>query len=459
VTVLSDYQPRLNELVAELRSKYGVPGAVAGIRRAGETIVSADGVTNVRTGVAMTTDTIFLIGSITKVWTATLAVILTERGDLDLDTPVVAYLPELVLADTEVRDRVTLRDLLSHRSGLEGDHFVDYGRGADAIVAYVEACKNLRQMAPIGELFSYGNAGFIIAGRAIEKVTGQEFRHALRELVIEPMGLDHTVLTPEEAMLYRAAAGHELSNGTVDAWPTWSYPWSMAAAGTSLMCSMEDLLAFGALHLDKGVTASGTPLLSASAVAAMQEHHVGLPYPGLGSMCLSWFDYDGFGTRVLNHGGGSPGGLDYLYILPEHDLAFGFFANIDPAGRAKFFGNELRDLIFSEIIDVTPPPAATYDTDAVIDPARVVGRYVHTDATWTVDVADDGGLQITTAGIGHIAPFAPYDLGPYPLRPLSATMVELAPEGVPVGMGTKIVLLGDDRVTSLHSGYRAFARA
>ncbi|HEX9889866.1 MAG TPA: serine hydrolase domain-containing protein [Nitriliruptorales bacterium] len=461
---VTEYQPRLAELVAELRERFAIPGAIGAVQVGDEVAAAAAGVLNVRTGVDITTDTLFLIGSITKVWTTTLVQILADEGALDLDVPVVEYLPSLRLRDPEVQARVTLRDLVSHRSGIEGDHFHDFGRGDDAVARYVESCAELRQLSPLGELFSYGNSGFVIAGRVIEVVTGSTWHEVLRRRLMEPLGLQDTVYTPEDAILRRTSVGHRHDpDGQVEVWPAWVYPWSMLPAGTSLCCSITDLLAFGRLHLNEGRAPDGTQIVSPGSVKAMQTPHIELPYPGLGSMGLGWFLYDRFGTPVPNHGGGSPGGLDYLYILPEHDLAFAFYANLDPSGAAARFGTELRDAVFSELVGIDSPPAVGSGTDPNVSvaPGSVVGRYVHTDATWTVEESGDGQLQLVTEGRGHITPFAPYRYGPYPLRTLTDELLELAPEGVPVGAGTKIVLIdsdGDGTVDYLHSGYRAFVR-
>ena len=92
---------------------------------------------NKDTGVEATTDSVFQIGSITKVWTATVAMQLVDEGLLDLDAPVADVLPELRLADPDVAKRVTMRHLLTHTSGIDGDVFTDTGRGDDCLEKYV----------------------------------------------------------------------------------------------------------------------------------------------------------------------------------------------------------------------------------------------------------------------------------------------------------------------------------
>ena len=121
----------LQQRLADALKRHRVPGASLAIL-AGETLrEGAAGVVNVRTGVEATPDAVFDIGSITKVFTTTLVMQLVDAGLLDLDAPVRRYLPELVLADPEAAARVTVRHLLTHQSGIEGDFFQATGRGDD----------------------------------------------------------------------------------------------------------------------------------------------------------------------------------------------------------------------------------------------------------------------------------------------------------------------------------------
>ncbi len=123
----------LNACVLQELGRWTVPGAAVGIYQDGETRVHGIGVTSLETRQPVTPDTLFQLGSISKVYTATLVMRLVEAGKLDLDTPVVAYLPDLRLGDAQAQRTITLRHLLSHTSGLEGDRFTDYGLGDDAL--------------------------------------------------------------------------------------------------------------------------------------------------------------------------------------------------------------------------------------------------------------------------------------------------------------------------------------
>ena len=107
-----------------------------------------------------------------------------------------------------VAKTVTMRHLLTHTSGIDGDVFTDTGRGDDCLEKYVGLMADVKQNHPLGATWSYCNSGFVLAGRVIEKLTGQTWDAALREKLFAPLGLEHTVTLPEEALLFRTAVGH-----------------------------------------------------------------------------------------------------------------------------------------------------------------------------------------------------------------------------------------------------------
>jgi len=226
-------QARLDELIAAHR----VPGAAFGVLHGDDVVAVASGVVNMNTAIETTPDTLFQIGSITKVWTATLVMMLVDEGVLDLDQPVVTYLPEFKVADPDVTTTVTLRHLLSHSSGIGGDHILETGRGDDNLERYVETCAALGQEHELGETMSYCNTGFSVLGRVIEKVTGKTWDRVLNERIITPLGLTHTNTLPEEALLFRTAAGHVPVPDSKDMQlaPVWVLPRSAGPAGQRML--------------------------------------------------------------------------------------------------------------------------------------------------------------------------------------------------------------------------------
>src|SRR5262245_40101048 len=110
-----------------------VPGVAVGVLHEGEERHEGFGVTSVDNPLEVTPDTRFQIGSISKTFTGSAAMYLVAEGKLDLDRPVREYLPDFELADTDATNRVTMRHLLAHTGGWEGDYFDDTGWGDDAV--------------------------------------------------------------------------------------------------------------------------------------------------------------------------------------------------------------------------------------------------------------------------------------------------------------------------------------
>ena len=202
-------QTELEAKLSELTSKHNVPGAQLAVLDGDEIVESAAGVLSLRTGCPTTTDALFLPGSIGKLYTATLVLMLVQDGRLDLDTPIRAYLPEFGVQDEQAAEVVTPRNLLSHTSGFDGDHFTDTGRGDDGLALYVAGCADLPQIAPPGLIWSYSNSGYSILGRIVEVLHGDTFENVLKERIFEPLGLEHTVSFADEAIVHPVSVGHD----------------------------------------------------------------------------------------------------------------------------------------------------------------------------------------------------------------------------------------------------------
>ena len=275
-------------------------------------MTAAAGVLNARTGAPVTADSVFQIGSITKVWTATLVMQLVDEGLVDLDAPLTGYLPDFRVLDEQITSAVTARHLLDHTSGIGGDFFPDTGRGDDCVARYVAEMSGLGASHPLGATMSYANSGFVVLGRLVEVVTGKSWDTVLRERLFAPLGLEAAGTLPEEALLWGAAAGHFGTEVT----PQWGLPRAIGPAGL-IHARAVDLLAFARLHLADGVTADGQRVLSAEAARAMREPQAAIPEPwtsgshvGLGWMLSDW------GRPVFGHDGQTLGQTAYLQVVP-----------------------------------------------------------------------------------------------------------------------------------------------
>jgi CubicO group peptidase (beta-lactamase class C family) len=406
----AQWQGRLAALAAE----HSIPGATLGILQGDEVIDAAYGVLNMGTGAEVTTDTLFQVGSITKVWTATAVMRLVEQGKLDLDAPIVQVLPELKLSDPKVTQAVTMRHLLTHTSGIDGDVFTDTGRGDDCVERYVAGLAEVPQIHPMGATWSYCNSGFGLAGRVIEKLTGKVWDAAMRELLFTPLGLTRTVTLPEEALLHRAAVGHLAPAGQpVSPARVWQLDRSAGPAG--LICSSaRDVLAFVRMHLDGGVTASGERLLSNELVEQMQTEQVRLPVTHRADAGgLAWFRFGWDGHTLIGHDGNTLSQSAFLRVLPTQRLALVLLTNDGNAG--DLFTDLCRE-VFAELAGIAAPePLAPSAQPPPVDPARYVGTYERTRVRTEV-FEHDGGLRMritmTVSGPLITEPVRELDLHP-----------------------------------------------
>lgn len=444
------WQQRLSALA----TAHKIPGATLGIQRLGEDpVIAHHGITNVRTGIQTTDDTLFQIGSISKVWTATVAMQLVDEGLIDLDAPILDVLPELRLSDPHTQQHVTLRHLLTHTSGIDGDVFTDTGRGDDTLERYTELLADVAQNHPLGATFSYCNSGFSLVGRVIEKLTGKTWDAAMKERLFDPLGLTHTVTLPDEAIMYRAATGHT----TVDEdgphlAPVWVLPRATGPAGL-ISAQAEDVLPFALSHLRGGVAADGTRVLSEASTSLMQEHQIDLPDVNVlgDSWGIGWIRFDWNGERLIGHDGNTIGQSAFLRIFPEEGLAVTLLTN---GGNARDLYQALYREVFAELADVHMPDDYAPPTEPyAADTTEILGTYdrsgVHSEV-----FEEDGELKLRTTLNGPLAALLPDPVETNTLIPVKENEFALRPEGVQ-GWQSLVFYHLDSGELYMHHGVRA----
>lgn len=450
------WQHRLDEL-ARL---HGVPGAQLGILRydpdgRDDVVTLATGTLNrslpERSAEALP-DSVFQIGSISKVWTATVILRLVEQGRFTLDTPVKQILPDLQLVNDELTEGVTVRHLLTHTSGIDGDVFTDTGRGDDCLEKYVALFPEVGQNHPLGATWSYCNSGFVLLGRIIEQVTGQVWDTAMRELLFTPLGLTHTVTLPEEAILFSAAVGHVDTGDETIVTPVWQLQRSMGPAGL-ITARAADVLAFARLHLAGGVTADGTRLLDEATVADMQAFQAEVPDKHVlgDSWGLGWIRFDWNGERLYGHDGNTFGQAAFLRVHPGSGVAVTLLTN---GGHTRDLYEDLYREIFAELSGVrmqesVQPPSPPVDVD--ITP--FIGTYERASVRSEVYVGDDGPVLRTTV-LGPLAEVEPNPVDEYALVPYSPGVFALRAPGTQTWMTATFYTLptGEEYI---HFGARA----
>lgn len=397
---------RVCEAVDEEMGRRPVPGVVVGVSHRGTVSIKGFGVTSVEHPLPVTADTLYQVGSITKTFTATALMRLVERDKLELDVPLRQYLPELTLRDADVAARVTLRHLLTHTGGWVGDYFDDTGAGDDALARMVHNLGNLPQLVPLGEVYSYNNAGFYVAGRLLEVLTGESYERALKDLVLDPLGLTRACWSADEVITHRYAVGHYAVDRQPRVARPWALPRCLAPVG-GLICAMNDLLRYARFHMGDGTTKEGVRLLQPETLAAM--HRPRVPASGYQWVGLSWFIQDVNGTRILRHTGGTKGQETMLCVVPESRFAVSVFTNGE---EGSVLYERVRRIAFKEYLEMELP-----EPQPLALPPEKLAPYVgHYEAALDdCDVRlEDGGLVLHVTEKGG---FPTPDSPPPPQQP------------------------------------------
>jgi CubicO group peptidase (beta-lactamase class C family) len=321
---ISPLDEDFHTIVEEARNRYHVPGIAVGILRSGAFQVGGSGVTSVEYPLPVTEHTMFQIGSTTKTVTGTVIMQLVEEGRIELEAPVRAYLPDLRLSDERVAATVTIRHLLQHSSGWVGDFFTDTGRGDEALRKVAEEMATLAQVTPLGEIYSYNNSGFYLAGAVIEAVTGRQYETVVRERVFEPLGMTESFFFPEEVMTRSFAVGHTIRDETAEVARPWELTRCANPAG-GIAASAIDNLKYARFHLGDGTAPDGTRILSPESIRAMQTPQFPAGFDDW--VGLTWFIDDSHESRIVRHGGGTNGQVSAFQMVPERDFAIAVLTN------------------------------------------------------------------------------------------------------------------------------------
>ncbi|MDL4812875.1 serine hydrolase domain-containing protein [Actinomadura opuntiae] len=412
----------LREQLPRLAEQHAVPGVAVAIDAGGQVVEAAAGVLSTATGVEATTDSVFQIGSITKALTATLVMGLVHEGLVELDAPASTYLPGF--------RKATVRQLLCHTAGFEGDVFTDTGKGDDCLERYVDLLADVPQIFEPGAMFSYNNAGYSVLGRIVEVIRGEPFDRCMRDHLFTPLGMTHAANDPYEAILHRAAVGHLGGRPA----PVWAMARSNAPAGSMLAMTPRDLLAFARTHLTD------------DRLTAMREPQVALPDIGWGTAWgLGWELYDLPGGPVFGHDGNTIGQSAALRVDPRRDVSVAIFTN---GGDRKPLMKEILGRAVETPAEPVPEPAARPDA------GRCTGVYLSSTSRTTVSEDAQGRLWLEYVPLGFAVQAGDQ---PYRTELLGWRGDSLLP--AEPGRGP-VAFLGDDgegRARYLHTG-RADAR-
>ena len=326
----------IDDIVQEVMEVFSVPGMAVGVIKDGETIHSKGyGVRSVNNGGSVDEHTYFGIASNSKGFTATALALLVDDELITWDDPVRKYLPNFQLWDPYISENFTIRDLLSHATGLP------LGSGdlmwwPDGNYSPQEVIDNMRHLKPnrgFRTTYEYNNMPFIVAGVIIPAITGKSYEDFLQERIFAPLDMDRcTANTPIMANDQNIAQPHAVLDGDLKQINRYlildQVVGSIAAAG--IECSVDDLLIWADMHLNngKGLMSAEThaTLWQVNTPINVSEDQIknGTKYRGYG---LGYSLSDLHGHRVVSHGGALIGMYSHLYMMPELDVAVAIVTN------------------------------------------------------------------------------------------------------------------------------------
>ena len=380
---------RLEHELPALLEKHAIPGMTIGIcDSSGTRWAKAFGFTRAGGRDPITTDTMFSVQSISKMYTSTLVMLAVQRGLLSLDQPITAYLPKFTVRsifESAPEQRITLRHLLNHSAGFthEAPEGSNYRVGRASFAAHCRSIADTWLRFPVGHHHEYSNLGIDLAGCILQTVARLPFSELARRWLFEPLGMHRTSIDHRAIIRERdRAIGH--SPG-IKHMPV-RIP--MVAAG-GVYTSILDACRFIQLHL-----AGGGPLLDPNCITQLYEsalpdgQRVGY---GLG---VRMVPVDGHTAR--GHSGGGFGFLADSYWLPDVGIGVAVLTNSTSHPLQWTLASQiLRDLAGPRAPDVASVEIEPPSPNVGISPDPFIGTYVASNGTLSI-VSEEGRLALVT---------------------------------------------------------------
>lgn len=343
-------------------------GAVVGIIDARGTRFISYGKFDQASSESVAPNSLFEIGSVTKVFTSLLLADMVKRGEVALNDPIAKYLPQGVKIPQRNGQDIRLIDLANHTSGLprlpnnlvpadSANPYADYS--TQQLLSFLSTYELTRD---IGAKYEYSNLGAGILGQVLAMRAGSDFETLVKTRITQPLGMNSTTVTLDADLKNRMTIGH---NDALKAVPNWDIP-TLAGAG-ALRSDAEDMLKFAGVHLG---------LIKSSLKPAMQsmlDKLTPTEDPNV-SIGLGWHTLKAQGAHIVWHNGGTGGFRSFVGFNPVSKVGVVVLSNT---------GNEGMDDIGRHILDarfalIAQPKARTQNVKVAIDPTTLdnfVGQY------------------------------------------------------------------------------------
>lgn len=351
---MSDIKEHLEKEIKRGLEVFGTPGAAIALVRDREVILQGGyGYADKEKGIRMTDRHLLPIGSSSKAFTATGAMLLAQDGKVDFDTPLRRYMPRFCLLDSEAFANATLRDLLCHRTGMPRHDMVwlacpDFSR--DHLI--YDCLPNLPASKPFRSLWQYNNFMFVAAGKMIEEVTGVTWEEFIRERIFKPLSMNNTVFGAESeksplpsSVLYKKDMDgnpRPVISPSVD---------SIGPAG-SIRSNAADMAKWVKFNLSGGELGDKT-------IEKFRElHKPNIPYDELYSFStreirkigygLGWFIDSFRGHLYVNHDGNIAGASALVSLLPDDGIGCVILTNENQTLMTYALAASLLDILIGD---------------------------------------------------------------------------------------------------------------
>lgn len=415
---LAEKLAAIEKSVDAKRDELHVPGISLVIVKDDKVIYSKGlGLRNVEQNLPATTKTQFAIGSSSKAFTAMTVMMCADEGKLSLTDSPKKYLPYFKINDPEIDAKITVSDILSHRSGLERTDMAWY-TGKLSPREIIAVAGDAKPTAKLGEKFQYQNVMFLAAGEVVASVQKKPWRQFLADRVFKPLGMKTSntdILDMQRQPDYATGYAWDAEKKTYLALPARQIK-NIAPAG-AINSNADEMAQWVRLMLNGG-TIDGKRLVSEKSFAELTTPRISMSPKtqyGYGWMLREWN-----GHKVVEHGGNIDGFNAQVALMPDQKVGFVLLTNVSASPLGSFTMNTVWD----NLVGGAPKAANTAITAAApsVEPAKEVGKYTIAGAPVSFEITmKDGSLVFTVAG-----------QPPYPLSPQGGRRYKLgspAPDG------------------------------
>jgi CubicO group peptidase (beta-lactamase class C family) len=382
-------EQKIRQTAEQSLDAFNIPGLAVVAVKDGEVVLAEGfGVRDIESQQPVTPTTLFGIASHTKAFTAAAMATLVEQGKVGWDDKVIEHLPGFKLANPYITRELTIRDLLSHRSGLglgAGDLMIwpNTDKTTDDVIA---GLANVPIEHGFRERFDYNNLMFVTAGEVISEVSGVPYHQYVEQTLFEPMQMDESTIgfSRIDASYDNVAVGTIEMDGELHRFPL-DFLEDFSAAGATA-ASVDDMSRWLLTLLNEGETPTDKRLFKKKSLHDMWQLTTPLPvsadaaeqgtyFRGYG---LGWFVKDYYGVKHVSHSGGILGMLSFTTVIPEEEFAITVMSNQQAFGALTAIVQESLEVV----LDVP-------DQDWVAKESKKYHEFIQKKVDFKVEAVDD----------------------------------------------------------------------